>query len=504
MTAPIMKPPVGPDLSPPGCTGNSGKGTGTRQKTIWAIFAAFILLLGLIVLVVWALPNIQKSPDSNVASLAPKKGHAPERSLPYLGNPSPESGDLKRSVMEAQEKWFKQKAKAELHKIYEWAGRRYQEALDLSQKGQDLLAKGDLARATTLFNQATDILLGIEKNRGPTLRSAIEEGENALEEGLAEQAMEKFQLALRIDPENQQAKIGLGRSANISTALQMVGQAERQFNDGQVHEAIDTLRKALSLDPRLGQAARLLEKYRLALKKHTFQQAMGRAITAFSEKRFEKSRQALEIAAAVFPHAPEVRQLAEGIREAKKVKRLDLIFSKAGQAEHEGRWEEAVDWYQKALAIDGQNLVALEGMEREERLRAIDHALLKIIKHPERLNQKGPLEDARKTLLVAKGLKHPGATLENKIQGASLIINQYSTPLPVKFVSDGETEVTIYHVGRLGRFKTKMISLLPGRYTISGKRWGYRDVLKQITLTPGSQGVKFFVSCSEKIGAIKP
>lgn len=64
--------------------------------------------------------------------------------------------------------------------------------------------------------------------------------------------------------------------------------------------------------------------------------------------------------------------------------------------------------------------------------------------------------------------------------------------------SDNQTEVTIYHVGRLGAFEQKQISLRPGRYTVTGSRAGYRDVRKVISLGPASTA-SVSIRCEERI-----
>jgi len=47
-------------------------------------------------------------------------------------------------------------------------------------------------------------------------------------------------------------------------------------------------------------------------------------------------------------------------------------------------------------------------------------------------------------------------------------------------VSDNLTEVSVYRVGRLGRFTAQELLLRPGRYTVVGTREGYKDVRQEV------------------------
>jgi hypothetical protein len=66
-------------------------------------------------------------------------------------------------------------------------------------------------------------------------------------------------------------------------------------------------------------------------------------------------------------------------------------------------------------------------------------------------------------------------------------------------VSDSRTQVTIQSVGTFGSFSRRDIELRPGRYTVIGTRDGFRDVRRDITVTPGKESLTVNVSCSEPI-----
>jgi hypothetical protein len=73
--------------------------------------------------------------------------------------------------------------------------------------------------------------------------------------------------------------------------------------------------------------------------------------------------------------------------------------------------------------------------------------------------------------------------------------------IPVELIihSDMQTEVAIYHVGRLGHFEEKIISLRPGNYTVTGSRPGFRDVRRVIKLRPDSSMPPILIRCEEPV-----
>jgi hypothetical protein len=80
-----------------------------------------------------------------------------------------------------------------------------------------------------------------------------------------------------------------------------------------------------------------------------------------------------------------------------------------------------------------------------------------------------------------------------------VFVRQARQPLPVTLTSDGETEVVIYHVGRLGRFIDQQLELRPGTYTAVGSRPGYRDVRREFRVQPGHPAAIVDIRCEEPV-----
>jgi hypothetical protein len=66
-------------------------------------------------------------------------------------------------------------------------------------------------------------------------------------------------------------------------------------------------------------------------------------------------------------------------------------------------------------------------------------------------------------------------------------------------VSDNQTAVSIYKVGKLGQFDHREVELRPGTYVAVGARPGYRDVRLEFRVAPEIDMQPVVVRCEEPI-----
>jgi hypothetical protein len=106
---------------------------------------------------------------------------------------------------------------------------------------------------------------------------------------------------------------------------------------------------------------------------------------------------------------------------------------------------------------------------------------------------------ARQLLTFAISVEPRGARLAGQIERLGALIAEAEVDVEVVIKSDGLTEVSIYHVGRLGSFLEKRLVLRTGDYTATGSRHGYRDTRQIFKVRPGSGTLVFTLLCEEPI-----
>ena len=100
---------------------------------------------------------------------------------------------------------------------------------------------------------------------------------------------------------------------------------------------------------------------------------------------------------------------------------------------------------------------------------------------------------------TARETASPGPSLRAQIARLSAMLPDFDRAVHLSLLSDSLTQVAIPSVGTFGSFSKRDIELKPGHYTVIGTREGYRDVRRDITVSPGAQNQTISVSCYERI-----
>ena len=162
-------------------------------------------------------------------------------------------------------------------------------------------------------------------------------------------------------------------------------------------------------------------------------------------------------------------------------------------------WKGAVREYEAALAIDSHVTFALEGKDRAQKRAALDDALVFHSQNKERLSAPAVAREVELLLERARGVQPAGRALEERIAALEAVLVQARTPVAVVIESDGLTELTLSRVGRLGTLTRRSLELVPGTYTLTGSRNGYRDVRRQFSVVPGAAAPPVALRCQEAL-----
>jgi tetratricopeptide (TPR) repeat protein len=162
-------------------------------------------------------------------------------------------------------------------------------------------------------------------------------------------------------------------------------------------------------------------------------------------------------------------------------------------------WKGALQRYTAALAIDPHVTFALEGRERSEKRAALYDAIDAHLKRPERLSAAAVGREAEALLERGRALSPGGVALEARVAALEAALAAARQPVAVVIESDGLTQLTLSRVGALGAITRRSLELVPGTYTVTGSRRGYRDVRRQFSVTPGAPGPVVSLRCDEAL-----
>ncbi len=380
-----------------------------------------------------------------------------------------------------------------------WAEQEFAAALDNLATADALFSESRFSQATDIYRQTLATLNALDQSRSERLRAALDAGGRALENAGGSEARRQFGIALAIDAANETAQRGVQRAQTIEEVVALLAGGEAREQSGELEHAKADYERAVALDENFEEGRAALRRVRQKIADRAFQQAMSEALTAIDRGAFDEAKRSLARARRLRPGARAVEDAGSRLAAAEQRYRLNALKEQGRDLEQQERWREAADKYAAALAIDPHVGFAAEGRKRSLEMAAIFEQVARYIDAPERLESAAPLVNARRLLEALKGLSDPGPELARKLVALERLIAQASTPVPIMLQSDNQTDVTVYKVGRLGRFGQRQLQLRPGRYTAVGARAGYRDVRVEFRVAPGESAGPIVIRCEERI-----
>ncbi|HSF19113.1 MAG TPA: hypothetical protein VLK65_26540 [Vicinamibacteria bacterium] len=230
-----------------------------------------------------------------------------------------------------------------------------------------------------------------------------------------------------------------------------------------------------------------------------FTEVMSEGLRALSRQDFAAAKEALGRAQAMRPGAAGV---ADALAQADAGLKLQAIAEhrrRASAFESSEEWRQAEAEYAALLGLEPSLRFALEGKEQTARRAELAERLDFHIARTKRLSDPNVLEEASRLLAEASTIASPGPQHTKRLRKLEEAIQSFSTPVVVELRSDQRTEVTIYRVGRLGKFERRTVELRPGVYTVLGSCEGYRDVRRELVVDAGTAPQPLMVRCEERI-----
>jgi tetratricopeptide (TPR) repeat protein len=394
---------------------------------------------------------------------------------------------------------LRQQTALEAEGIAIWADQEFEAVLGKLATADVLFSESRFSQATEIYRQTLATLNALDQSRPDRLQDALDLGGRALGNADGAEALRQFGIALALDGANETARRGAQRAQTIEEVAALLAGGEVREKNGELDQAKADYEQALALDQYFKQGRNALRRVEQKIADRAFQRAMSKTLAAIDGGDLNQAKRFLADARRLRPNAGEVEETGLRLAAARQRYRLNELKQQGRALEHQERWREAADKYAAALAIDPLVAFAVEGRQRSLEMAAVSEQLERYVNEPERLESAAPLANAKRLLESLKGLPDPGPELKQKLVSLERMIAQAGTPVPVLLQSDNETEVTLYKVGRFGRFSRRQLQLLPGKYTAVGARAGYRDVRVEFRVAPGKPAGPVVIRCEERI-----
>jgi tetratricopeptide (TPR) repeat protein len=466
-------------LTPPGPASTQGQDEPGTYRVLWLALAA-VLVIGLAV--IFLLPTLMESPQQT---------SKPENTAVSTGVVSRDAAN------ESMQAWLQLRARLELEHASQWGEPDWSQSKQAADSGARMLAQRQFGEANHYYEQALQMLVQLDNERYTHLVTALAAAEQALATNQLETAVEQFERVLSMQPENEDARFGLSRAQTRRAVLDSMMTGEQAEAGGDLLTAQAAYQEAALLDPEYEPPSAAFTRVSEALEAGEFQDAMTRTLTALDNGQVNVAGKALAVARTLRPFDTAVKDAQQRLTKARQQERLDTFRRQAENLVRAENWQGAINVYKKALVMDASAGFARSGIETAKARLALNRQFDHYLKKPGRLYATEPLANAELLLSGAGSAPDDEPKLSRKISTLQQLIAGASTPITVTLQSDGETDVSIYHVGQLGAFTYQQLDLLPGTYTVVGTRYGYRDIRKKLSVQPGKQDTGLFIRCEE-------
>ncbi len=381
----------------------------------------------------------------------------------------------------------------------QWSGPEFAAARKTIDDARALLDRRDYDAVAASLAKLEKSLTEIESRVPAALNAQLSEGNRALSADEFENARQAYETALRIDPGNADAKQGLERVASASGVVPTLADAENAELAKDYSKAQELFADVLERNPGNATATEGLARVKRTVADNEFNAAFGAGLAALNAGRLSEARAQLDRAQKLRPGSPEVAAALTRLVDTGSGRSLAELEERAARLAGEERWTEALAIYDEALARDPTLQFALSGREAVAPRAELGRRLQVLIDKPERLAEESVRVEAERLIQRAQALPNKGPVIRSQVARLELLLPTFNQPVVLALESDNLTEVAIQRVGFFGAFEKREVELKPGKYTVTGRRSGFRDVRREITVAPGQGGQIVDIRCLEPI-----
>ncbi|NND44980.1 MAG: hypothetical protein HKN58_06620 [Xanthomonadales bacterium] len=383
--------------------------------------------------------------------------------------------------------------------VDQWATPEFNQALDRVQQGDAQYSYGEYGASLEHYRSALEQLNALETTAQERLAQALADGESAVESLNVNVANSARDMAVMLAPERAEVQALAARVETLPELAGLMEQGDTARAQRRLAEARDAYRQAVALDGQHQGAAEALRAVGSEVTDSTFRQHMSRGYAALDAGDFTAARAAFDEAETVRPGDPAIAQARAQVANRDAQVTVSTQLQRAATLEAQEQWAQAMAIYEDVLEEDPTLAQARARLVPVQVRAALDARLEALTEDPLKLAGETAHRNAQQLLADARGISPAGPRLQSQIGELDRMLELAVSPVNVTFRSDNQTHVTLFRVKDLGTFDETTLTLKPGRYTVAGRRQGYRDVQVQFTVTGEPLDGPIVVACEEPI-----
>lgn len=332
-----------------------------------------------------------------------------------------------------------------------------------------------------------------------TAPEALAAAAAALKAGQPAVARAALQRAQVLDPGNAEVARQMQAVSALEDLLTEFAAATRIEAGGDMNAARAKYQALLAKRADFAPARDALARVQVRVSADEFEQHLARGAAALRQGKLGEAEAAYASAAAMHADEPRVLDGKARIAEVQRNQRNADDLARGAGLENNEQWTDAIAHYQSVLARDASLLFAQDGLGRSTRRAALDAELADYLARPDRLSAAAVRNAAERALARSDAASPQSRRLVSQTTQLRAALQALGVPVRVAISSDNSTEISMAPVGQLGAFRLRELDLAPGRYTVIGRRDGFRDVRVELHIVPGQHDATLSVQCTERI-----
>ncbi|MFT5210473.1 MAG: serine/threonine protein kinase [Flavobacterium sp.] len=380
-----------------------------------------------------------------------------------------------------------------------WASADYNKSVELGIAGDDAYREQEYQGAFEQYQNGINLLESTLTSVDKIFSNNQQIGQIALGDGDALTALNAYTILTLIEPSNKEILSNLSRAENLDRVQSLIRDGEIHERNAELEEALALFKEAYDVDKKWPPASEALSRTKQKVANQNFNSEMSLAFSALNEGNFENAKLSFAKAQKILPQSFAPKDGLEQITIAVIQKKIDEHILSAKQYIVQEDWTKSAIEYEAILSIASGTTLATEGLTRSQFRQELNTELDKFISKPDLMVTDDALNEAKAILINAFKIEASGQKLQDQISQLSHLVSLARIPINVELVSDNKTEVTVYKIRSFGQLDSVMLPLYPGTYTFVGKRRGYRDIHKEVTLQGGRPAPSIMISCVERI-----
>jgi len=493
--------------------GNTANGGNRISGWVWLALAVLILLALTVIFVLprlvqeYELPLVRRAEPAPVvaanASTAPTAPQISPFEEAQRARQRRDAQDVLASLLERQRA-------LDAMDVGQWAATVYDEAVAAAQRGDDFYRSGEFVQATQAYQESDMALAELQERVPEVLAGLIADGNAALTAQDSARALDRFALAMRLDPDSQIVQQGFARAQTLDEVEALITRGQTLQSQGDLQAAQQQFEQAAAMDRVHQRAAALVAENRQMITDADYTAVMSQGFDLLQQAQPDAAIAAFQRALRIKPGSGEAAEAMVQTREQITLASIAGLRAQAEAFEAAEDWQQAVAAYDSVLALDSNLIFALEGKDYSARRLQLDRLLAVNIEQPERLSDQAAYDEAQEVYRIGRDLEADllaeqgtvGERLSQQLDTMEELLAQMQIPVEITLTSDNATNVTLYQVGQLGTFSETTLMLKPGRYVAVGTRPGYRDVREEFVVGFGRDLNALTIRCNEEVAAV--